>query len=181
MNNFWSIPTFWTLLAIIISLISLLYTFWANKYSIDINELSILNDRNHVLIKYKISNNSAKYLKVLDIKLIKDKHLINTVELNPSAYDEQRRRKNAAIWAKDHGINNLNSPLNPYSFPDLDVLDPNKKEKYRIYKPIVPKALPPYSDYVLKYYISDVPDQIIIYTDKHVGLKKYKSFSTDVN
>lgn len=170
-----------SVISLIISMISLGYTYYANKFSIDITDFTAKKDRGHVLIEYWIINNSSKYLKIMNIRFSgKDNH-ITPLDFDPEEFDQLEAKRKSDEWIKKQKRLFL-IPFpedNPYRFASTDIAIKHAHDN--LYKPNLPMSLKPYGEYRVKYYISDVPDRITVYTDKLVGLKRYKSFPTNVN
>lgn len=164
-------PSFWDLAAIIISFISLTYTFICNKYHVDITEFEVAQNRNHLLLNFDLTNDSPKTLKVLKISMFKNGKEISAIDFDPQEFDKRQRKIKSDKWIAENTNPNFGVPLsfNPYQNPLF--VNYNFINKFKF-----PTSMLPYSQRTYSFYISDKPDKITVYTDKHVGIFKHRSF-----
>lgn len=174
MNNFWN-TNFWSLLALLVAVVSLYYTFSSNKYSIDLTNLSIKKDRGHILIEYCITNDSPKFIKILNVKLSNKDKSFGALDFDPNKYDKNQREIKRNKWLSENPF----SVLTPFDFSSPGLLNLIKNDKFL--KPDFPISIAPHNECWLKYYVSDVPSKITVSTNKFLGTKRYKSFSTHIN
>lgn len=171
---FLSIPTSWDALAFVISLISLAYTYSANRYSIYLSDFEIEDDRDHQLFSYQITNNSPKALQILSIKMFTNGKEVKILDFSPIDYDEDENELEAQKWDEEHTQSFLFNPvgLNPYRLTQPNTFDP-------VLIPQFPLTLVPNNQETFSFYVSSKPDQIVVHTDKRIGISKHKTFSVN--
>lgn len=168
------IPSFWDLVALIISAVSLLYTFFSNRYSVDLTNFQLEEDREQLLFSYQITNDSSKTLKVYKIGMFSNGQKISALNFNPMQYDEAENEKDAQQWDREHADSLLGRPIgpNPYRIIGLN-------NSLVVEKPEFPLMLAPYSQTTLSFYVPTKPDKLTVYTNKRLGILKHKSFSNN--
>lgn len=167
-------PSFWDLAAIIISFVSLVYTFFSNRYSIDLTNFELREDRDHLLFSYQITNDSPKTLKVLNIKMFCGSDEIPILDFDEFEYDRLLNKVKSDQWDYENTQPYMNVPvaMNPYKFnPPLTISLTQKPE--------LPLVMPPYSQETFTFYVKKKPDKITIYSNKRLGLVKNRTFNAD--
>lgn len=168
------IPSFWDLVALMISAVSLLYTFFSNRYSVDLTNFQLEEDREQLLFSYQITNDSSKTLKVYKISMFSNGKKISVLNFDTMQYDEDENEKNALQWDREHTDSFLSRPigLNPYRIANLNNFS-------SIEEPEFPLMLSPYSQTSLSFYVPTKPDKLTVYANKRLGISKHKSFTTN--
>lgn len=181
-----SIDTAIALVALLLSIGSMLYTWYSNLFSIELfhEDLELVHEHN--LISFTIANTSSKPLKILDIQLFHKEQEIIDNGFDPEEYEQQINEEKARQWDAEHPpqyfagvpINSLHQ--NPYRF-NLAVKVAGATDTSNNFEKDV--FLLPSEEVRFSYYVDVLPDEIVVKSDKKIfrASKKQKSFSVTFN
>ncbi|WP_349535191.1 hypothetical protein [Leuconostoc citreum] len=161
-----TIDTAIALLSLVLAIFSILYTFWSNRYSIEVDNFEYDEDREHHLVSIDFINTSSKNLKLLKIQFYNDEKLVNPINFDFEEYDEIKQQGKLDYE-------------NPYSFVNFNNVNYEKFATESILNKIdLPKTMVPNKEYGQCCYLSDNPNKVIVSTNHCVSLfSKEKSFS----
>ncbi|MGR8823717.1 hypothetical protein [Leuconostoc citreum] len=161
-----TIDTIIALFSLVLAAFSILYTFWSNRYSIEIENFDYEKNREHHLISVDFINTSTKNLKLLNLKFYVDDILIETIDFDFEKYDQRKQ---------------LESRKSNFPFPDLYTPISNFETlslKTRLNQIEFPKTMIPNKQYNQCCFLSKKPNKLVVSTNHHISLfSKTKSFS----
>lgn len=162
---------------IIISLLTLFFAMagffrglYGSKYSIDIEHISLKDDRSLWLLAFTIANRSLRPVKVSKLYFYANGKQVNTQSFDPQAFDNQLEE---AKHANDLKKLEKASPFGLMPMPDLTL--PNERIhsplEYSFYNPVeMPCIIHGDAEEKFSYYFSTKPDKIIIQFDRKMIL-----------
>lgn len=165
------------LIALVLAVGSSLYTWYANRYSIELfhAEKEIIYD--NILISFSVANTSSRPIRIKSIKLLSDSTEIEDNHFDPIAYEKKLLKLKAEKYDQERskrvfGDTYLNIGINPYSLelttPSFTTTSDNfSKEVFLL----------PSEECSFSYFVNEVPSEVIVNTNQKINrFKNKKSF-----
>lgn len=177
-----SIDTIIGLIALILAICSAIYTWNSNRYSIELSNLSTRYTMEQNIIEFTIINTSNRPIRVQEVKIMKSLKEIHDNGFEPVEYDRLINEQNAEKWRVDHtqsimGITFPSPELNPYMMNNDFLSSFYESEPF-----LTEVFLLPSESKIFSYYVNELPNKIVITTDKRIyHFKKQKSFFVNFN
>ena len=144
-------------------------SLYSSKYSIDVEEASVKDDRSLWLLSFTIANRSLYPIKVSSLSFYDDNEQVNIRNFDPQQFDEQQdevKRQAEEEKRKHEALYGLPIIPDPSQFRTSHL-----PSEYYFYDPVdLPHIIHGDSEQYFSYYFSHKPNKMIIRFDKKMIL-----------
>lgn len=163
------------LLALVISIVSILYTWWFNRYKIAITNINTEKIDLNIKVSFVIVNFSSREIKIEDVKLFKNDKMIKDNGFDPVDFEEFERKYKRDEWNKEYQAEyGFSIGMNPYNMPNM----PRYGQQSSPFND--PFYLKGNDSFSLSFFVDDIPDKIELETDHFIGFFSH-SYTEKVN
>lgn len=153
--------------ALIISVISFVYTWFSNRYSIEILFTEFEKTREHNFVYFEVANTSTRTIIIENIKLFLDSAELLDNGFDPEEYEEHLKESSTQNF-DPLSISSVPSSMNNVYLIDNSEFSHNFTSSVQI---------APGTSEAFSYYLDEIPNKISVTANKQIGkMSKEKSF-----
>ena len=175
-----TIDTIMAFIALVLAVYSTIYAWKANQFSIELSSTFKANNRNQTRVEFCVINTSSNPLVIKNIELFLEKEQVFDNGFSPIEYDEKILEDKAKQWEKENtqyimGVRMNPLGINPYLLDNAYSANQVTSENFTHEVFLLPSQSESFS-----YYVSKIPNKIVVKTDKKIHhFKTFKSFFVD--